>query len=162
MAMLERAAASAVALFLLIGPVGAQSPVLLFEGKVKQPQRWMLDDLKKMPAEHATVSYQTDRGLVTASFTGVLLWSLIAAAGGIDDSGKSAELRHAIRITAKDDYVVVTSTGEIAPDFGGKAALVADSAGHGSVCTTPVAPLIQQPANRTDPSASRLTGERER
>jgi len=45
--------------------------------------------------------------------------------GGIDDSGKSAESRHAIGITAKDDYVVVTSTGEIAPDFGGKAALVA-------------------------------------
>jgi hypothetical protein len=125
MAMLKRAAASAVALFLLMGPVAAQSPELLLEGKVKQPQRWMLDDLKRMPAEHATVSYQTDRGVVTASFTGVLLWSLIAAAGGIDDSGKSAELRHAIRITAKDDYVVVTSTGEIAPDFGGKAALVA-------------------------------------
>ena len=35
------------------------------------------------------------------------------------------ELRHAIRITAKDGYVVVTSTGEIAPDFGGKNALVA-------------------------------------
>jgi hypothetical protein len=125
MAMLERAAASAVALFLLMGPVGAQSPVLLFEGKVKQPQRWILDDLKKMPAEHATVSYQTDRGVVTASFTGVLLWSLIAAAGGIDDSGKSAELRHSIRITAKDDYVVVISTGEIAPDFGAKGAIVA-------------------------------------
>jgi len=125
MAMFKRAAASAVALFLLMGPAVAQAPVLLLEGKVKQPQRWMLDDLKKMPAEHATVSYQTDRGLVTASFTGILLWSLIAAAGGIDDSGKSAELRHAIRITAKDDYVVVTSTGEIAPDFGGKAALVA-------------------------------------
>jgi DMSO/TMAO reductase YedYZ molybdopterin-dependent catalytic subunit len=125
MAMLKHAAASVVALFLLTGPVGAQSPVLLLEGKVKQPQRWVLDDLKKMPAEHATVSYQTDRGVVTASFTGVLLSSLIAAAGGIDDSGKSAELRHAIRITAKDDYVVVTSTGEIAPDFGGKAALVA-------------------------------------
>jgi hypothetical protein len=53
------------------------------------------------------------------------LWSLIAAAGGIDDDSKGAELRHAIRITAKDGYVVVTSTGEIAPDFGGKTVLVA-------------------------------------
>jgi hypothetical protein len=34
-------------------------------------------------------------------------------------------LRHAIRVTAKDSYVVVTSTGEIAPDFGNKGALVA-------------------------------------
>jgi hypothetical protein len=35
---------------------------------------------------------------------------LILAAGGIDDTGKGAELRHAIRITAKDGWVVVTST----------------------------------------------------
>jgi Oxidoreductase molybdopterin binding domain len=123
--MLRLAGAAIVALLLVVGSAAAQSPVLLLEGKVKQPQRWTLDDLKKMPAEHASVSYQTDRGVVTASFTGVLLWSLIGAAGGIDDSGKSAELRHAIRLTAKDDYFVVTSGGEIAPDFGNKAAIVA-------------------------------------
>ena len=123
--MLRRAGAAIVSLLLVVGSVAAQSPVLLLEGKVKQLQHWTLDDLKKMPAEHAKVSYQTDRGLVTANFTGVLLWSLIGAAGGMDDSGTSAELRHAIRITAKDDYVVVISTGEIAPDFGNKAAIVA-------------------------------------
>jgi hypothetical protein len=123
--MFGRAGATIVALLLVAGSAAAQSPMLLLEGKVKQPQRWTLDDLKKMPAEHAKVSYQTDRGVVTASFTGVLLWSLIGAAGGMVDSDKGAELRHAIRITAKDDYVVVTSTGEIAPDFGNKAAIVA-------------------------------------
>jgi DMSO/TMAO reductase YedYZ molybdopterin-dependent catalytic subunit len=98
--MLRRAGAAIVALLLVVGSVAAQSPVLLLEGKVKQPQHWTLDDLKKMPAEHAKVSYQTDRGVVTANFTGVLLWSLIGAAGGMDDSGTSAELRHAIRIRA--------------------------------------------------------------
>jgi O-glycosyl hydrolase len=77
-----------------------------------------------MPAEHADVSHQTDHGPVRASFTGVLLWSLIGAAGGID-AAKSPELRHAIRITAKDGYVVVTSSGEIAPDFGAKGVIVA-------------------------------------
>jgi DMSO/TMAO reductase YedYZ molybdopterin-dependent catalytic subunit len=123
--MLKRVAIAALALFLTVGFAAAQSPALVLDGKVKHPQRWTLDDLKKMPAEHATVSYQTDRGVVSASFTGVLLWSLIGAAGGIDDSGKNAELRHAIRITAKDEYVVVTSTGELAPDFGNKAAIVA-------------------------------------
>jgi DMSO/TMAO reductase YedYZ molybdopterin-dependent catalytic subunit len=123
--MLKRVAIAALALFLTVGFAAAQSPALVLDGKVKQPQRWTIDDLKKMPAEHATVSYQTDRGVVSASFTGVLLWSLIGAAGGIDDSGKNAELRHAIRITAKDEYVVVTSTGELAPDFGDKAAIVA-------------------------------------
>jgi DMSO/TMAO reductase YedYZ molybdopterin-dependent catalytic subunit len=110
---------------LLTCQASAQTPTLTLEGRVKVPQHWTFDDLKKMPAEHADVSYQTDRGPVNASFTGVLLWSLIGAAGGIDDTGKGAKLRHAIRITAKDGYVVVTSTGEIAPDFGDRHAIVA-------------------------------------
>ena len=123
--MLGRLGAVIVAVALGAGPAAAQSPELALEGKVRQPQRWTLESLKKMPAEHADVSYQTDRGPVSASFTGVLLWSLIEAAGGIDDSAKNPELRHAIRITAKDGYVVVTSGGEIAPDFGAKGVIVA-------------------------------------
>jgi len=125
MAMVSRAAAALVAALLLIAPAAAQSPTLSLDGKVKQPRHWTLDDLRKMPAEHADISFQTEKGPVTASFTGVRLWSLIEAAGGIDDAAKGAALRHAIRITAKDGYVVVTSTGEIAPDFGDKQALVA-------------------------------------
>jgi DMSO/TMAO reductase YedYZ molybdopterin-dependent catalytic subunit len=126
MAAMFRTLATALAVALLTaGPAAAQSPTLSFGGKVKQPRQFTLDDLKKMPADSADVGFQTDRGPVAAHFTGVLLWSLIGAAGGIDDTGKGVELRHAIRVTAKDGYVVVTSTGEIAPDFGGKAALVA-------------------------------------
>jgi len=123
--MLSRLSAAIVALSLVAGPAAGQSPTLMLEGKVRQPQRLTLADLKKMPAEHADVSYQTDRGPVSGSFTGVPLWSLIAAAGGIDDGAKNPELRHAIRITAKDGYVVVTSSGEIAPDFGAKGVIVA-------------------------------------
>ena len=123
--MLGRLSAAIVALSLVAGPALAQSPELVLQGKVRQPQRLTFEDLKKMPAEHADVSYQTDRGPVSGSFSGVLLWSLIGAAGGIDDSAKNPELRHAIRITAKDGYVVVTSTMEIAPDFGAKGVIVA-------------------------------------
>jgi len=125
MTILLRAAAAIIAAALLIAPAEAQSPTLSLEGKVKTPQHWSLDDLKKMPAQHADVTYQTEKGPVTASFTGVLLWSLIEAAGGIDDPAKGAAVRHPIRITATDGYVVVTSTGEISPDFGAKDTLVA-------------------------------------
>ena len=55
----------------------------------------------------------------------MLLWALLAEAGGIDDSEKGAELRHTIKITGRDGYRVVISTGEIAPDFGGKRAMLA-------------------------------------
>jgi DMSO/TMAO reductase YedYZ molybdopterin-dependent catalytic subunit len=129
MAMFFRAAAALVAAVLLILPAAAQSPApgptLALDGKVKQPQHWTLDDLKKLPAQHENVSYQTEHGTVSASFTGVFLWSLIEAAGGIDDATRNAAARHTIRITATDGYVVVLSTGEIAPDLGAKPALVA-------------------------------------
>jgi DMSO/TMAO reductase YedYZ molybdopterin-dependent catalytic subunit len=123
--MLARVAAIIIAAGLLAGSAAAQSPSLTLDGKVKQPRHFALDDLKKLPVQHADVTYQTDRGPVTANFTGVLLWSLIEAAGGLDDSEKNAAVRHAIRVTAKDGYVMVTSTGEIEPELGGKPALVA-------------------------------------
>ena len=123
--MLARAAAVVAAAVLLAGAASAQTPSLTLDGKVKQPRHFVLDDLKKLPAQHADVTYQTDRGPVTADFTGALLWSLIETAGGLDDNEKNAAVRHAIRVIAKDGYVMVTSTGEIAPDLGGKPALVA-------------------------------------
>jgi hypothetical protein len=55
----------------------------------------------------------------------VLLWTLLGEVGGIDDPAKGAELHHTISITGRDGYLVVISTGEIAPDFGGKPAMVA-------------------------------------
>lgn len=121
--MFTRAGLVFVVALLVAGSAAAQS--LSLEGKVKQPQHWTLDQLRNMPSEHVDVTYLTERGPVKASFTGVLLWSLIQSAGGIDDTGKGAVLHHAIRITARDGWVVVTSTGEIAPDFGDKRALVA-------------------------------------
>ncbi|HVH81188.1 MAG TPA: hypothetical protein VM782_17450 [Stellaceae bacterium] len=118
------AVAAAAAVF-LAGNAAAQSPTVSLTGHLKHPQQVTLDDLKKLPAQHTDVTYQTDRGPVTAGFTGAPLWSLIEMAGGLDDAEKNAAVRHAIRVTARDGYVMVTSTGEIAPDFGGKQALVA-------------------------------------
>jgi DMSO/TMAO reductase YedYZ molybdopterin-dependent catalytic subunit len=118
------AAALSVAVW-LAGAAMAQSPLVLsLDGKVKQPRHWTMDDLRKLPAQHVDVTYQSERGPVSASFVGVPLWSLIETAG-IDDDAKGALIRHAVRITASDGWVVVTSTGELAPDFGAKQALVA-------------------------------------
>jgi len=105
--------------------VANQHLVVSLGGKVKHPQQLSLDALEKLPAEQVNVSYQAGRGLEEANFTGVLLWRLLDEAGGIDDSTKRAELRHVVRITGRDGYLVVISTGEIAPDFGGKPALLA-------------------------------------
>ena len=102
-----------------------QNCVVSLGGKVKHPQQFDLESLQRLPAQQVTVSYQAGRGVEEASFTGVPLWTLLGEVGGIDDPAKRAELRHVIRITARDGYVVVLSTGEIAPDFGAKPALLA-------------------------------------
>ena len=101
-----------------------QNWVVSLSGKVNHPQQFDLETLQKLPAQQVTVSYQAGR-VEEVSFTGVLLWTLLGEAGGIDDPAKRAELRHVIRITARDGYVVVLSTGEIAPGFGAKPALLA-------------------------------------
>jgi len=87
--------------------------------------RYDANAVRQMPPMHVDVVYGSTRGTVKASFAGALLWSLIAGAGGIADAGHGVEVRHAIRITAGDGYVVVLSAGEIAPDVGGKQALIA-------------------------------------
>jgi DMSO/TMAO reductase YedYZ molybdopterin-dependent catalytic subunit len=107
-------------------PDGATSgPGLVLDGKVKHPQQFSLDALRKLPAERVEVSFQTGRGIETSTYTGVRLWTLLGEVGGIDDAAKGAELHHTINITGHDGYLVVISTGEIAPDFGAKPAMVA-------------------------------------
>jgi hypothetical protein len=135
--VLQLLAASVVVLLLLTaGPVTAAdqsapgdattpSSGLVLDGKVKHPQRLSVDILRKFPAERVEVAFQTGRGVEKSSYTGVLLWTLLGEAGGIDDSAKGAELCHTISITGRDGYTVVISTGEIAPDFGGKPAMIA-------------------------------------
>jgi hypothetical protein len=101
------------------------APALSLTGKVKQPRQFDLAGMQALPKDEAQVTYQTDHGAQQARFTGVLLWTLIGEAGGLADTGKSAALHHTVRITATDGYYVILSTGEIAPDLGGKPALVA-------------------------------------
>ena len=108
-------------------PAAAATPnaVLSLGGRVKQPQRLDAEGLRQLPAESVQVSFQTERGPLTGSFTGVRLWAVLVAAGGIDDDEKGAELRHVVKVTAQDGYWVVISTGEIAPDFGAEPAIIA-------------------------------------
>ena len=109
----------------LPGPAATPNAVLSLGGSVKQPQRVDGDALRQLPAESVQVSFQTERGPLTASFTGVRLWALLDQAGGIDDAEKGAALHHLVRITGQDGYWIVMSTGEIAPAFGAEPAMIA-------------------------------------
>ena len=128
--MERRGAAAIVFVLLLIGGAAqaadpAAKPALALTGKVQHPQEFDLARLQPLPKDEEQVTFQTDHGPQQARFTGVLLWSLLGEAGGLADVDKSAAQHHTIKITASDGYFVVLSTGEIAPDLGGKPALIA-------------------------------------
>jgi hypothetical protein len=104
---------------------GEGQPLVVLEGAVRRLQTLSLDALQHLPAEHVQVSYTTERGTTATGYVDVLLWAMLDAAGGIADDAKGAELRHIVRVSGQNGYLVVISTGEIAPDFGGKPALIA-------------------------------------
>jgi DMSO/TMAO reductase YedYZ molybdopterin-dependent catalytic subunit len=99
----------------------------VFGGLVQQPGSFTLDDLKNLPATRETVSFIGEHGQEKATYTGVLLWTLLDKAGGLADSGKRPDLRHTLTVTGRDGYIVVLSLGELDPDFGGNAAIIAYS-----------------------------------
>ena len=125
--MLRRLAILCVVLLLPLAARAAHGPAgeLALTGKVAHPQQFDLAKLRGLPSQDVQVSFDTEHGPEQAGFTGVALWALIGEAGGIDDKAKGAVLRHTIKVTGRDGYFVVLSTGEIAPDFGAKPALIA-------------------------------------
>jgi len=79
-----------------------------------------------MQAEDADVTYQTDRGPVTAHFSGVLLWSLIAGGGAVSTTtarARNCAMRSAS--TAKGRLCRRDLDRRNRPVFGGKSVLVA-------------------------------------
>jgi hypothetical protein len=129
-----RSALIAILLSLSTLPLRAADPTrttptppatVVFDGNLQHPQTFDLAALRRLPAEHLQVSFLTEHGTTAAGFTGPRLWAVLAAAGGLADAKKGAAIRHAIRVTGRDGYWVLLSTGEIAPDFGGKPAIIA-------------------------------------
>lgn len=95
-------------------------------GAVEHPQSVSLAALKREPATTETVSLMTERGVLAASYTGVLLWTLLQEAVIKSTSGvKNDILRHTVVVTGRDGYTTVLSVGEIDPKFGGDRAMIA-------------------------------------
>jgi DMSO/TMAO reductase YedYZ molybdopterin-dependent catalytic subunit len=124
--MLSRLLMLSLAAALLTGAPAAWSdtPPVTIDGLVKAAQHVTADDLHPLPAVERRVTFATDHGPQTATYKGVLLWSLVARAG-VNDPAKWGELRHVAAITASDGYLVMISLGEIDPNFGNAPAMLA-------------------------------------
>lgn len=79
-----------------------------------------------MPPVTLSLTFQSDHGPQTGTYTGALLLDIVKEAAPVDQgSDKGAPLRHTIVATGHDGYGVAVAIGEIDPRFAGKAVLVA-------------------------------------
>ena len=116
----------AVVLALWTAPASAQSASLAVDGHVAHPAQLTLDQLKALPPVTVSLTFQSDHGPQTGTWTGALLLDIVKQAAPVDSgSDKSAPLQHTILARGHDGYGVALAIGEIDPRFAGKAVIVA-------------------------------------
>ncbi|MDQ6434808.1 hypothetical protein RB623_12195 [Mesorhizobium sp. LHD-90] len=83
------------------------------------------ENLSKLPAVEKDVSFQTSKGPSSGHYKGVLFWEVLKANKAFDGIGHNEELARTFVVTGRDGYRIAFSVGEIHPDFGNTAMMVA-------------------------------------
>ncbi|MGZ5922224.1 MAG: molybdopterin-dependent oxidoreductase [Rhizomicrobium sp.] len=91
------------------------------DGHVARPAERTLDQLKALRPVTVSLTFQSDHGPQTGTWTGALLQAAPVDSG----SDKSAPLQHTILARGRDGYGVALAIGEIDPRFAGKEVIVA-------------------------------------
>ncbi|WP_421994342.1 hypothetical protein [Roseococcus sp.] len=116
-------------LALLAAPAAwAQTIVVEIEGRSR-----VLDAAALAALPTATSSVERNGARVT--YTGPLLWQVLAAGGAAPEYALAARL--ALLVTASDGYTTVLSLGEIAPELGNRPVLLGLSADDASIRSFP-------------------------
>lgn len=101
---------------------GGPSTNFAFSGLVSHPASYNEATLAALPSVTESVTYTAGGSPVSASYTGVSLWTLLTAAGLVTDPAvKNDELRDYVLATGSDGYEATFSLGELDPRFGGSA-----------------------------------------
>ena len=101
---------------------GGQSTSFTLSGLVSHPATYDEASLAALPSVTENVTYTAGGSPVSASFTGVSLWTLLTEAGLVTDPAiKNDELRDYVLATGSDGYEATFSLGELDPSFGGSA-----------------------------------------
>jgi len=102
---------------------GGTTTQFSLSGAVQNPGIFSLANLEALPATTETVTYFAAGTPVTATFTGVSLWTLLTDAGIITDpTVKNDILNYYVLATGSDGYEAIFSLGELDPMFGGTGA----------------------------------------
>ena len=118
--------ALALTLALWAPPLWAQSETLSVDGHVAHPLKLTLEQVKALPPVTLSLTFQSDHGPQTGTYTGALLLDIVKEAAPVDQGGDmGAPWRHTIIATGHDGYGVAVSIGEIDPRFAGKQVIIA-------------------------------------
>jgi DMSO/TMAO reductase YedYZ molybdopterin-dependent catalytic subunit len=102
---------------------GGQTTQFELSGAVQNPGVFTLSSLQALPATSETMTYLAGGSPVTATFTGVSLWTLLTDAGLVTDPAvKNDILNYYVLATGSDGYGAIFSLGELDPMFGGTGA----------------------------------------
>jgi len=81
--------------------------------------------LAGLPQIEQDVTFQTSKGPSSGRYKGVLLWEVLKANKALEGLQRNGELQKTFLVTAKDDYKIAFSVGEIHPDFGNTPLMIA-------------------------------------
>jgi hypothetical protein len=108
------------------GPAPATAAPLLIAGPGGTPVEMRPEALARLPVQQVTVSFLAEHGTRSASFEGRLLWSVLQQAGAIDPAKPRDQVSETVVIIGRDGYRAVLGLGELAPEFEGKAVILAE------------------------------------
>jgi hypothetical protein len=102
------------------------SGTVAVSGQVRVPTSFTLDTLRGLPSRTESVTYTTDAGPQSHTYTGCGLDAVIAAADPeVDAAAKHPSLTLTILATGADGYSAALSWGDISPSLAPRPALVA-------------------------------------
>jgi DMSO/TMAO reductase YedYZ molybdopterin-dependent catalytic subunit len=117
-------------------PPKSACAVFRINGKVANPLRLHVADLKSYPAHDVDVTFQAGTTPQTHHYTGALLTDVLATAQPrFDPAVKNNQLTFWVEATGSDDYSALVSYGEIDPGFGAKQVLLAYAEDGNDLCT---------------------------
>lgn len=81
--------------------------------------------LAQLPVAKLSLSFMSGQGQRSATFSGPLLWSVLAQAKAVDPAQHQGQVSQYVVLTGRDGYRAVLALAELGPEFEGKQVILA-------------------------------------
>ncbi len=125
---LGRRAVLGAALLMAVAAGPTTEPGLAIVGHVRLELRVTAHDLRQMAPVEERVSFLAEHGEKTATYQGVLLWTLLEQAGAFNSSKPRSRVPEVIFVTGRDGFTAALALAELDPSFEDKKVLIAYAA----------------------------------